>query len=143
MQRNRKTHMQALSVQISRAAFKESGVYQRKHFHLCCVFSSAPHVCIVYVCYVLFPLCVNYNNNNSPVLSLSPSEADGVCDKQGVPGLSEVVSSGRLSSTSASHRIRRSLRGELLVRPALSFPKKMLLQWLWTHLPGPSQSIQR
>ena len=47
------THMTPLSDQISRAAFKESvGVYQRKHFHLCCVF-FCPHMCV----YTLFLLC--------------------------------------------------------------------------------------
>ena len=100
---------------------------------------SAPHA-RVHVCYVLFPLSVSCNNNNnSPVPCLS--ETDRVCDEQGVSGLSEVVSSGRLSSASASHRIRRGLRGELLFRPALSLPQKVLLQRLWTHLPSPCQSI--
>lgn len=100
----------------------------------------------LYALRVSSPLSVNFNdnnNNNTPVVSLSLSEADGVCDEQGVPGVPEVVSSGRLSSASASDRIRSSLCGELRVRPALSHPPKVLLQWLRTHLPSPRQSIQR
>lgn len=128
---------------ISKAAFKESaGVYQRKHFHLRCVFSLARMCVFMNVTYyfrcvsatiIIIPLCCR----------LCLLEADGVRDKQGVPGLSEVVSSGRLPSASESRRIRRSLRGELLVRPALSLPQKVLLQWLRTHLSSASESIQR
>lgn len=121
------THFHCPSGQISQASFKESvGVYQRKHFHLCCVFfCPCVNVCVWGVLVIIPSLFVL-------------SEAHRVCDEQGVSGLSQTVSSGWLPSTSASCRIRCSMCGELLVRPALSIPQKVLLQWLWTHLPSPS-----
>lgn len=79
----------------------------------------------VFIHYVLFPLCVNCSNNNSPLFF--PSEADRVCDQQGVSDLSEVVPSGRLPSASASHWVCCRLCGELFLGPALSLPQKMLL----------------
>lgn len=98
--------------------------------YVACYFRYVSTVIIIIIVIIIVCFC-----------SLSLSEADRVCDEQRVSDLPEVVSSGRLPSASASHGIRRSLRGELLVGPALSVPQEVLPQWLRAHMPSPSQSI--
>lgn len=96
---------------------------------------------------LLFVLMWNFNVTN-PALVLPPLTAGffqeelGVRDQLWVPSVCAGSEAGHLPASGKGQRLRGSLRGELRAWPRMLRSEEMLLQRLWSHLPGPQRPLQ-
>lgn len=81
-----------------------------------------------------------------PCLSSSapvPQEELRMPDELSVPQVRPVREARGLPSPRESQRVCRRLRGKLRGRHGVLWDEKMLFKWMWAHLPGAQDAVQR